>query len=143
VTRAMALAKQAGARRSVALAVSVPSHCRLMRDAAGELRRVLEQIPIRQPDIPVVNNVDAVIETSPEHIRQALVRQLFSPVRWSDDVNFLVEQGVTRVAECGPGRVLAGLARRIDRNLRCTSLEDPDTMENFAGQLEAGEAGRL
>ena len=130
VQRAVELAKREGAKRAIVLPVSVPSHCALMRDAASQLEQRLSSVEISTPAIPVVNNVDVKVETDPAAIRDALVRQLYSPVRWVETIMYLSAQGVDTVIECGPGKVLAGLNRRIDRNMTVFSVFDEDSLQN-------------
>ena len=117
VARASELAKQAGAKRVLPLNVSVPSHCALMQPAAKELAEVLKDISIQTPRLPVINNVAARIETAPEKIRQALIEQLTQPVQWTRSVERMVEEGVAVTIECGPGKVLCGLNKRINAEL--------------------------
>lgn len=124
VARAIEAAKAAGARRAILLPVSVPSHCLLMKPAAEHMARLLETIEIIPPSIPVINNVDVKAETTPERIRQALVSQLYSPVRWVETIRAIQSRGVRLVLECGPGKVLAGLNRRIDRQLNTLPVFD-------------------
>ncbi len=126
VERAMAACKEAGAKRALPLAVSVPSHCLLMKPAAEALAEELTRINLISPSIAVINNVDAKAEVDPASIKDALVRQLYCPVRWVDSVQFLVEEGVEATLECGPGKVLGGLNRRIDKSLQCYALQDVD-----------------
>lgn len=128
VERAGAACKAAGAKRALPLPVSVPSHCALMKPAAEKLAAALQDITFNAPIIPVVNNVDARIETSPEAIRSALVRQLYSPVRWTDCVAFIASQGVDSLLEVGPGKVLTGLAKRIVDTLTAAAVNDPATL---------------
>ena len=128
VDRACELAGEAGARRAVPLAVSVPSHCALMAPAAEGMRAVLEQAEVRAPKIPVLHNVDTRVRSAPDEIRAALVEQLYRPVRWADTVRKLVDEGVQRMAECGPGRVLAGLNRRISRDIETAALISHDAI---------------
>ena len=130
VSRAVDLAKEEGARRAVVLPVSVPSHCALMRDAAGRLEERLKEVTIRSPEVPVVNNVDVMAERDPGAIRDALVRQLYSPVRWVETIRCLAERGVDSLVECGPGKVLAGLNRRIDRGMKVFPVYDEDSLKN-------------
>lgn len=136
VSRACVLAKEAGAMRAIPLTVSVPSHCELMRPAADRLEKVLEDTRIEAPGIPVVQNVDVATHADIEEIRAALVRQLWQPVRWSATIQFLAGENVTRFAECGPGKVLAGLNRRISRSLDTVALVDytslSETAENWS-----------
>lgn len=124
VDRAIEACKAAGAKRALPLAVSVPSHCELMRPAAEQLAAELSQITINQPTIPVLQNVSASIAGNPQEIGQALIEQLYRPVLWVDCVNKMVEQGVERMIECGPGKVLSGLNKRIHRSLSVASLGD-------------------
>ncbi len=129
VERAGELCKAAGAKRVLPLPVSVPSHCALMSDAADKLAADLENITFNAPTINVVNNVDVSIETSGEAIKAALVKQLYSPVRWSETVSQLGEQGITQMVEVGPGKVLQGLAKRINKSISCVSLNTLDSLE--------------
>ncbi|HEY9135699.1 MAG TPA: ACP S-malonyltransferase [Pseudomonadales bacterium] len=124
VDRAIELCKAAGAKRALPLPVSVPSHCALMQPAAEKLKQALEQIEFKTPVIPVVNNVDAKIETDADAIKSALVRQLYSPVRWVDGVNTMVSAGIESTYECGPGKVLLGLNKRIAKQLGLKALQD-------------------
>ena len=113
VERAGAACKAAGAKRALPLPVSVPSHCALMKPAADKLAIALQGIAFNAPQFPVVNNVDVKTETSPDAIRDALVRQLYSPVRWSESVEFMAGEGIEHLLEVGPGKVLTGLPKRI------------------------------
>ena len=124
VERAMEACKAKGAKRALPLNVSAPSHCALMKPAAERLATLLQQITINVPAVPVVNNVDVAIETDPARIRDALVRQLYCPVRWTESVQALAGKGVTRLIECGSGAVLAGLAKRINKELSAVSVQD-------------------
>ena len=124
VERAGELCKEAGAKRVLPLPVSVPSHCALMQDAAEKLAVELDKITLNAPKINVVNNVDVAIETDPAAIKKALVRQLYSPVRWSETVVKLAQDGVETAVEVGPGKVLQGLLKRIDKSISCVSLND-------------------
>ncbi|MES2204678.1 MAG: ACP S-malonyltransferase [Pseudomonadota bacterium] len=110
-------AKKVGAKIAVLLPMSVPSHCDLMRPAANLLNEKLNSVTFNPPEIPVINNVDVIIETSPEQIKAALVKQLYSPVRWVEIIQLMRAQGVTTIIECGPGKVLAGLIKRIDKEI--------------------------
>ena len=129
VDRAIDACKEAGAKRAMALPVSVPSHCELMKPAAERLRDVLEELSLASPRIPVVNNVDVAVETEPAAIRDALVRQLYSPVRWSETVRRLLDEGVEQSYECGPGKVLAGLVKRVERRAPVTPLGDREALD--------------
>ncbi|MCL9644898.1 ACP S-malonyltransferase [Rahnella bonaserana] len=124
VERAGAACKAAGAKRALPLPVSVPSHCALMKPAADKLAVALENVTFSAPQYSVVNNVDVKIETSPEAIRSALVRQLYSPVRWTESVEFMAAQGVEQLLEVGPGKVLTGLTKRIVDTLTAAAVND-------------------
>ena len=125
VDRAMAALSAQGVRKMVKLAVSVPSHTPLMRDAADRLAEVMAGMAWREPGLPVVQNVDGQVHDGVPAIREALARQLYLPVRWTDCVQSLAARGATRVAECGPGKVLAGLCKRIDKSLDARALGTP------------------
>ncbi|WP_432525323.1 ACP S-malonyltransferase [Serratia sp. BFP-2025] len=124
VERAGAACKAAGAKRALPLPVSVPSHCALMKPAADKLAVALQDITFNAPQVPVVNNVDVRTENDPEAIRSALVRQLYSPVRWTESVEFIAAQGVTSLLEVGPGKVLTGLTKRIVDTLTAAAVND-------------------
>ena len=124
VERGMTLAKEKGAKRALPLPVSVPSHCALMRPAADALAQHLQTISIKAPQIPVIHNADVKSHSDEAAIKDALARQLYNPVRWVETVKSLAGQGVTVLAECGPGRVLAGLNKRIDANMQAFALTD-------------------
>lgn len=128
VERAGAACKAAGAKRALPLPVSVPSHCALMKPAADKLAEALLQLTFNAPQFPVVNNVDVQCETSGEAIRSALVRQLYSPVRWTECVEFMARQGVTSLLEAGPGKVLTGLTKRIVDTLTAAAVNDPASL---------------
>ena len=133
VDRALALLQAQGVRKAVKLAVSVPSHTPLMREAANRLAQAMAGMAWSQPALPVVQNVDAAVHASLDDIRDALVRQLYLPVQWTACVQALAARGVGRVGECGPGKVLAGLAKRIDKSLDARALGTP---AEFAGAIE-------
>ena len=122
VARAIEACKAAGGR-AMPLPVSVPSHCALMKPAADRLAEELAGLRLHAAEIPVINNVDVASESDPEQIRDALVRQLYCPVRWVETIRALAENGVTRGYECGPGKVLAGLVKRIDRDMTILALD--------------------
>jgi [acyl-carrier-protein] S-malonyltransferase len=128
VQRAIGLAKEAGAKRALPLAVSVPSHCALMQSAAEQLAERLAQASISTPSIPVIQNVDAARHDQPDAIRDNLKKQLYSPVQWVLTVQNMGEQGVTRIVEAGPGKVLAGLCKRIDKSIASAAVFDPDSL---------------
>lgn len=136
VARAMELAKQAGAKRAMTLPVSVPSHCSLMRPAAAHLAAYLETLDIKTPEIPVVNNVDVNRVGEPASIRDALVRQLVSPVRWVETIRALASHGVNTVIECGPGKVLAGLNKRIHQEMTAVAVFDPASLDEALALTE-------
>jgi [acyl-carrier-protein] S-malonyltransferase len=128
VDRAGELCKAAGAKRVLPLPVSVPSHCALMIDAADKLKADLENIIFKTPTINVVNNVDVAIEITGDAIKEALVKQLYSPVRWSETISQLGEQGITKMVEVGPGKVLQGLVKRINKAISCVSFNSDDSL---------------
>lgn len=125
VERAMAAAKARGAKRAMLLPVSAPFHSSLLAPAAKRLARRLADVELASPRVPVVHNVDVTTHDTAAAMRDALARQAASPVRWTETMRYLVAHGVTSVVECGPGRVLAGLARRVDDSLATYSLTDP------------------
>lgn len=128
VNRAIEALKAEGAKRSVLLPVSVPSHCPLMGEAALKFRETLDKIPVHSIKIPVVHNVDVSSHSTAEAIRSALEMQLSSPVRWTDTIQFLFNQGVRRFIECGPGKVLTGLNKRIVVDVKSEAVFDPDSL---------------
>lgn len=134
VDRALALLAERGVRKAVKLAVSVPSHTPLMREAANRLAQAMAGMQWHVPALPVVQNVDAQAHDGVDAIREALVQQLYLPVQWTGCVQALAARGVTRVAECGPGKVLAGLIKRIDKSVEARALGTP---ADFAGAMEA------
>ena len=129
VERAMALLAERGVRKVVKLAVSVPSHTPLMRQAAEQLGAAMQELQWSTPAIPVVQNVDALVHATPDAIREALVRQLYLPVRWTQCVEAVAARGATRMAECGPGKVLSGLVRRIDKSIDVRALGAPEDLQ--------------
>ena len=135
VDRALAELAARGVRKTVRLAVSVPSHTPLMRDAARRLAETMSGLAWRQPDRPVVQNADAASFDSIEAIRDALVRQLYLPVRWSECVQALVAGGATQLVECGPGKVLSGLAKRIDKELSARAIGLPGDFDMAINEL--------
>ncbi|MBE0315746.1 [acyl-carrier-protein] S-malonyltransferase [Xanthomonas citri pv. punicae] len=134
VDRALGLLAERGVRKAVKLAVSVPSHTPLMREAANQLGEAMAGLTWHAPQIPVVQNVDARVHEGSTAIRQALVEQLYLPVQWTGCVQALASQGITRIAECGPGKVLSGLIKRIDKSLDARTLATP---ADYAGALDA------
>jgi [acyl-carrier-protein] S-malonyltransferase len=129
VERATALATEAGAKRAVRLPISVPSHCSLMRNAASDFAARLAQVDISSPRIPVIQNVDAMAHADPETIRDNLGRQLYSPVQWVSSVQAMGTLGVTRIIEAGPGKVLAGLCKRIDKTVAVEAIHDAASLD--------------
>lgn len=136
VERAIEACKARGAKRVVSLPVSAPFHSSLMRPAAERLATRLETVTIRTPVVPVVNNVDVAIETDPARIKDALIRQAFSPVRWVEIVRRMATMGVTVTAECGPGKVLAGVAKRCADGVSGLALADEAALLTAIGNLE-------
>ena len=135
VERGMELAKAKGAKRALPLPVSVPSHCALMKPAAVKLAEYLKNVTVNVPKISVIQNADVAAYQDAEKIKDALVRQLYSPVRWVETVQAIHAQGITQAAECGPGKVLAGLTKRIVAELSCVALTNNETLNEFQGQL--------
>ncbi|MGF1725528.1 ACP S-malonyltransferase [Photobacterium nomapromontoriensis] len=129
VERANVLCKEAGAKRALPLPVSVPSHCALMKPAADKLAVALEAIEFNTPSIPVINNADVATETDPAAIKLALVKQLYSPVRWTESVERMAAEGIESLLEFGPGKVLTGLTKRIDRSLGGAAVNDTAGLE--------------
>ena len=130
VEKASEACKEAGAKRALPLAVSVPSHCELMKPAAEKLAADLEALAFNAPKSSVINNVDVAIETEAAAIKDALVRQLYSPVRWTETVQELAKLGITQSYEFGPGKVLSGLVKRIDKSIACASVNDAAAIES-------------
>ena len=137
VDRALVLLAERGVRKAVKLAVSVPSHTPLMREAANRLAHTMAGLHWNLPALPVVQNVDATVHASIDAIRDALVRQLYLPVQWTGCVQVLAARGVSRIGECGPGKVLAGLVKRIDKSLDARVLGTP---AEFAAAIEEWNA---
>ena len=137
VERAVELAKAAGAKRAVVLPVSVPSHCALMKPAADKLAERLAGISINAPQIPVINNCNVSKASDADAIRDVLVRQLYSPVRWVETIQAMAEEGVDTLVECGPGKVLVGLNKRIVKEMKALAVYDPATLESALAELSA------
>lgn len=129
VERAVTLAKEAGAKRAIVLPVSVPSHCQLMKPAADAMNQKLAEVSFGKPSVPVIHNVDVSEHSSAEEIRQALVEQIYQPVRWVETVQKLADAGVDQLVELGPGKVLAGLAKRIDKRVAGVCVQDSASLE--------------
>jgi [acyl-carrier-protein] S-malonyltransferase len=136
VERAMVACKEAGAKRTLPLNVSVPSHCELMRPAAEELALDLEAITFSTPKIAVVQNSTAEIVSDPLQIKTNLISQLYLPVQWVDSVRIMASNGVQKVVECGPGKVLCGLIKRIDKDLVCMGSEEPLDFDTAITQFQ-------
>ncbi len=129
VERAMEACKAKGAKRAMLLPVSAPFHSTLMKPAAARLESYLNKLNLQAPKISVVNNVDVAVETSPERIKQALVRQAASPVRWVEIIRKMADSGVTHIVECGPGKVLAGMTKRIAPGVKSLAAADRASLE--------------
>jgi [acyl-carrier-protein] S-malonyltransferase len=138
VARAIEACKARGAKRAMPLPVSAPFHSSLMKPAAEKLRLYLEKISFLEMKIPVINNVDVKVETDPVRIKDALVRQAASPVRWAETIRQMAAQGVTHVFECGPGKVLAGMVKRIDSNLQGMAVADRASLEQALALVKGG-----
>ncbi len=136
VTRACEVARRLGAKRALPLPVSAPFHCSLMTPAAERLRERLRSEPITAPAIPVINNIDVAVESEPDRIRDALARQAAGPVRWAEIIRRMAADGVTHVVECGPGKVLARLSRRIVHPLESLALTDPASIGEALAALK-------
>ncbi|QFS86711.1 Malonyl CoA-acyl carrier protein transacylase [Marinobacter sp. THAF39] len=134
VERAIEACKGRGARKAMPLPVSVPSHCALMKGAAEQLAEALEDVRFNDAVIPVVQNVNATVVKEADTLKSNLLKQLYSPVLWTDSIRTLSDEGVTVAVECGAGKVLAGLIKRIERGLPVHGIEDPDSL---AGALAA------
>ena len=128
VDYACAHAKPAGAKLAVPLDVSAPFHSSLLRPAAEELSIYLKNVSISSPGIPVINNVDVTVINDPLGIKDALIRQAYSPVRWVETIRLMAQHGVTHIIECGPGKVLAGMVKRIDGNIKIMNIYDPTSI---------------
>ena len=136
VDQACEALKGRGAKRALPLAVSAPFHSSLMKPAAERLKERLLSVTLRAPSIPLVNNIDVAVQTEPDAIREALYRQAFGPVRWVEVVQAIRARGATHLFECGPGKVLAGLAKRIDASLVVGNVLDPATLAEAKGMLQ-------
>ena len=138
VEKACEVAKAKGAKRALPLPVSAPFHSSLLKPASDQLREYLASVDVQVPSIPVINNVDVAVVNEPAKIKDALVRQAAGPVRWVESVQAMASQGVTHVIECGPGKVLSGLTKRIDGNLVGASVFDPASLEETLKLVTAG-----
>ncbi len=137
IERAVKLATEAGAKRALMLSVSVPSHCELMKPAAAQLESMLGELAVQMPSIEVIHNVDVSVSITPDDIRQKLVQQLYQPVRWVETVQAMVSQGISTVVEAGPGKVLTGLNKRIDRKINSLPATDPAGLEKALEAVNA------
>jgi len=134
--------KEAGAKKVMPLPVSAPFHTQLMIPASDRLAEAIADIRILSPRVRVVHNVHAATERDPEEIRRLLVKQIYSPVQWTACVQAIIQAGARHIIECGPGKVLSGLCRRIDKSLMCYSLEEPEGLRAAAAAIEASEGGQ-
>lgn len=137
VERGMMLAKDLGAKRALPLPVSVPSHCALMKPAALQLAEYLKAVSIKTPNIAVLHNADVASYSDATQIKDALTRQLYSPVRWVETIHKMANMQITQTAECGPGKVLAGLTKRIVAELPCTALTAEESLTGFLAGLDS------
>lgn len=128
ILRGIETAKAQGAKRAIMLPMSIPSHCSLMQPAADKMKQQLQQVALQSPKIPVLHNADVKTHSDAADIKEILVRQLTAPVRWVDTIKAFAASGITHVVECGPGKVLAGLNKRIDQNLQQLSLADSEAI---------------
>jgi [acyl-carrier-protein] S-malonyltransferase len=130
VEKAAELAKEAGAKRAILLPVSVPSHCELMHEAADQLAERMEQMQFSEAEIPIIQNVDVIQRTSPDEIKKALLEQLHQPVRWVETIEKIRLMNISTIVECGPGKVLTGLIKRIDRSIEVAPVFDIKSLES-------------
>ena len=135
INTAIDLAKEKGAKRALLLPVSVPSHCALMKPAAEKLAQSLETIDVKSPELPVIHNVSVNSAQDISDIKLRLAEQLYNPVRWVETVQWFSEQGVDTLVECGPGKVLAGLTKRIDKSVSALPVFDSATLEKAINAL--------
>ena len=135
VEEAMKRAKEAGAKRALPIAVSVPSHCTLMADASRRLAELLDRIEMRNPAIPVVNNADAMFLNDSNSIKKSLVHQLNSPLLWEDSIKVIADSGIEVIVEVGPGKVLSGLIKRIEPGVKVLHVEDMKSLEDTVSSL--------
>jgi len=135
VKQALVLATDKGAKRAILLPVSVPSHCALMKPAAENLTNAMAEIAVQIPQITVIHNVSVMSSDDPAEIKTLLAQQLYNPVRWVETIQYLAEQGVDTLVECGPGKVLAGLTKRIDRSLTAQAIFDTKTLDKALSLL--------
>lgn len=136
ILQGIEMAKSKGAKRAIMLPMSIPSHCSLMKPAADRMRLQLEHVAMQPPQIPILHNVDVKPHAGTAAIQEILVQQLVSPVRWVDTIRAFAAAGITHVAECGPGKVLAGLNKRIDQNLQQLALADSEAIRQAVNNLK-------
>lgn len=134
VDDAIKLLTEEGAKRALKLPVSVPSHSSLMKPAADEMAKLLETVTFNKPDVQVIHNYDAKSHDEPDAIRQALTKQIYNPVRWTETIK-IIREDADAIIECGPGRVLAGLTRRIDKEVKSFALDSPASMQKFLDSM--------
>lgn len=134
VDDAIRLLKEEGAKRALKLPMSVPAHSSLMKPAADEMAKLLETVTVNKPDVQVIHNYDAKSHDDPDTIRQALVKQIYNPVRWTETIK-IIKEDADAIIECGPGRVLAGLTRRIDKEIKSFALDSPASMQKFLDSM--------
>lgn len=135
VERAMHACKEAGAKRALPLNVSVPSHCALMLPAAQKLGEDLARLTFKTPTVPIVQNINGLVAKTPDEIRENLLKQLYMPVQWVDTITCMWELGLGRIVECGPGKVLCGLIKRIEPEVECYSTDDPEAFAQAKAAL--------
>ncbi len=135
VERAMHACKEAGAKRALPLNVSVPSHCALMLPAAKKLGEDLARLTFKTPTVPIVQNINGLVAKTPDEIRDNLLKQLYMPVQWVDTITCMWELGLGRIVECGPGKVLCGLIKRIEPEIECYSTDDPEAFAQAKAAL--------
>lgn len=136
IQKGIELAKAKGAKRAIMLPMSIPSHCSLMKPAAEQMKQQLEKVTLQSPHLPILHNADVKSHANPASIKDILVQQLVRPVRWVDTIRAFATAGVTHVVECGSGKVLAGLNKRIDQNLQQLSLADSEAIKQAVNQLK-------
>ena len=137
VERAMTLCTEAGAKRTLPLNVSVPCHSLLMKPAGGKLEQAFDSVTFNTASIPVVQNASATINHEPEQIKQSLIKQLYSPVLWVDCVRVMRKAGVEKLIECGPGKVLCGLVRRIEPEIACFASDDVQSLDTAIAEVSS------
>lgn len=138
--KAIELAKAAGAKRAAMLPVSVPCHCALLEPAGKELAEAIGRIQMSEPSVPIVQNFTATVPDSLDVLKENLLQHLHQPVRWADSVRYLVGRGADQFVECGPGKVLAGLNKRIDRSVTSFAMSDEGSIESVISALQGEEA---